>query len=89
MAGAIYFAACGGARWGRAIAVAWLLGVTAMFVLWPPLWRPFIDVIFFNMGSALMSHPVLVFDFLAGRPRLPRDSSSPRCSSLSGSGAGL
>jgi hypothetical protein len=137
MAGAIYFDACGGAKWGRAVAVAWLLGVAAMFVVWQPLWQPFLallgvaavfvvwwlrqkprhdrewepevavlpratrdgdavtiknlrnfeyrtladftpryesrtyhlanlrglDIIFFNWGSALMSHPVLVFDF--------------------------
>ena len=137
MAGAIYYDVCGGARWGRWVAVAWAVGVIAMFVAWQPLWQPFVallgvaalflvwwfrqkpshdrdwdpsvavlpravragdavtienvrnfeyrslddftpryetrtyhlvesqgvDIIFFNWGSALMSHPVLVFDF--------------------------
>ena len=137
MAGAIYFDACGGAKWGRAVAWAWLLGVVALFVLWQPIWQPLlvllgvaavfvawwlrqrpshdrewqpevavlpravrdgdtiaienvrnfeyrtlddftpryetrtyhlsnlkgVDIIFFNWGVPLMSHPVLVFDF--------------------------
>ena len=137
MAGAIYYDACGARPWGRLAALAWLVGVTALFALWRPLWQPFVallgalalflvwwirlkpshdrgwepavavmpratrdveavtienvrnfeyrslddftpryetrtyrlsnlrgvDVIFFNWGVALMSHPVLVFDF--------------------------
>lgn len=137
MAGAIYYDACGGANWGRAVALGWVLAVGALFVFWQPLWQPFValfgvgavfiawwlrqkprhdrdwdpsvavlpravrdgntitvenvrdfdyrslddftpryetrayhldnlkgvDIIFFNWGSALMSHPVMVFDF--------------------------
>jgi hypothetical protein len=137
MAGAIYYDACGGRKWGGLIAAAWVVAVVAAFVLWQPLWQPFavllavlavflawwlrikpshdrdwepavavlpratrdgdavtienvrnfeyrtlddvtpryetrtyhlsnlsgIDAIFFNWGSAVMSHPVLVFDF--------------------------
>ena len=137
MAGAIYFDACGGAKWGGVVAATWVVGVVALFVLWRPIWHPFLallavaaafiawwlrqkpshnrewepevavlprairdgdavtienvrnfhyrtledftpryesrafhlshlkgaDIIFFNWGSALMSHPVLVFDF--------------------------
>lgn len=137
MAGAIYFDCCGGTRWGLWVAAGWLIGVATMFVLWRPLWQPFVallgisglfliwwlrqkpsndrdwdpavavlanavrdgdaitihrlrnfdyrsledftpryesrtyrlsnlaamDIIFFNWGSAIMSHPVLVFDF--------------------------
>jgi hypothetical protein len=136
-AGAIYFDACRGTRWGRLVAVVWIFGVGALFATWQPLWRPFAvlvgavalvlvwwlrqkpshdrdwdpsvavlpratlkddavtienvrnfeyrsledftpryetrtvhlsnlrgaDLILFNWGSRLMSHPVLVFDF--------------------------
>ena len=141
-AGAIYFDVCGGAEWGRWVALSWAIGVTALLAVWQPLWQPFVvlfgaeslflawwfrqkpsherdwdpsvavlpravcsgdavkienvrnfeyrslddftpryetrtvhlanlkaaDIIFFNWGSAWMSHPVLVFDFgLDGR----------------------
>jgi hypothetical protein len=136
-AGAIYFDVCGRAKWGRWVALGWVVGVTALFAAWQPLWQPFVallaaeslflawwfrqkpsherdwdpsvavlpravcagdaitiesvrnfdyrslddftprhetrtvhlanlkaaDIIFFNWGSAWMSHPVLVFDF--------------------------
>jgi len=41
MAGAIYFDACHGVRWGQLVAAGWLVGVGAMFVVWQPLWQPF------------------------------------------------
>jgi hypothetical protein len=137
MAGAIYYDLCGGAKWGRWVAVGWVVGVIVLFALWQPLWQPFAvllgvlvlflgwwlrlkpshdrewdpsvavmpravregdvvtienvrnfeyrslddftpryetrtyhlanlkgaDIVFFNWGIALMSHPVLVFDF--------------------------
>jgi hypothetical protein len=137
MAGAIYFDVCRGAKWGRWLAVGWVVGVVVLFVVWQPLWQPVaalfgfsaifrvwwltlkpshdrewepavavlpratrsgdavtienlrnfvyrsledftpryesrtynlanlrgVDIIFFNWGIALMSHPVLVFDF--------------------------
>jgi hypothetical protein len=136
-AGAIYFDFANGAKWGRWLALGWVAGVVALFVVWQPLWQPFValcgilavflawwfrqkpshdrdwdpavavlpkafrkgdevtienvrnfeyrtlndftpryeartyhlanlrgaDIIFFNWGSAVMSHPVLVFDF--------------------------
>lgn len=40
-AGAIYFDACRGARWGRLVAVGWVAGVVVLFVVWQPLWQPF------------------------------------------------
>ena len=40
-AGAIYFDACRGARWGRWVATGWVAGVVALFALWQPLWQPF------------------------------------------------
>ena len=40
IAGAIYYDVCGGARWGRSVALAWVVGVIAMFVVWRPLWQP-------------------------------------------------
>jgi len=137
IAGAIYFDACRGAKWGRWLGLGWLAGVVALFTAWQPLWQPFaiwlvvtalfigwwlrqkpshdrdwdlsvavlprairkgdeitienvrnfeyrsledftpryesrtyhlddltgVDIVFFNWGSAIMSHPVLVFDF--------------------------
>lgn len=41
MAGAIYYDVCRGARWGRWLALGWAVGVTALFVVWQPLWQPF------------------------------------------------
>jgi hypothetical protein len=40
-AGAIYYDACRGARWGRLVMVGWLAAVVALFALWQPLWQPF------------------------------------------------
>ena len=45
VAGAIYFDACGGAGWGRWVVLAWVAGVTAMFVLWRPLWQPIVALL--------------------------------------------
>ena len=42
MAGAIYYDVCGGGRWGRLVAVTWSGGVLVLFVLWQPLWQPFV-----------------------------------------------
>jgi hypothetical protein len=137
LAGAIFYDVCQGAGWGWWVAVGWVVGVIALFVVWQPLWQPFavllvvtaiflgwwfrqkpshdrdwdpsvavlpravrdgdvvtienvrnfdyrslddftpryetrtvhlsnlnsVDIIFFNWGSAVMSHPLLVFDF--------------------------
>ncbi len=137
MAGAIYFDVCRGRRLARPVAIAWVVLVVAAFVLWQPIWQPYVclltilalflvwwlrlkpshdrewepvvaqlprilldgdrvtienvrnfdyrslldftprydtrtyhlsnlrgvDIIFFNWGIPLMSHPVLVFDF--------------------------
>lgn len=136
-AGAIYYDVCRAAAWGWLAAGGWVVGVVALFIVWQPVWQPFVavlgatavllawwvrqrpshdrdwdpcvavlpravragdavtienvrnfeyrslddytpryetrtvrlanltaaDVIFFNWGWALMSHPVLVFDF--------------------------
>jgi hypothetical protein len=40
-AGAIYFDACRGAKWGRFVALGWVVGVIVMFAAWQPLWQPF------------------------------------------------
>jgi hypothetical protein len=137
MAGAIYYDVCCATKWGRWVAVGWVVGVVVAIARWQPLWQPFAvvlvvlvlflgwwlrltpshqrewdpsvallpravcegevvtienvrnfeyrslddftpryenrtyhlanlrgaDIIFFNWGIALMSHPVLVFDF--------------------------
>src|SRR4051812_18798591 len=39
-AGAIYYDVCGGARWGRWVALGWAVGVLALFAGWQPLWQP-------------------------------------------------
>jgi hypothetical protein len=41
MAGAIYFDACDGTRWGRFVALGWVAAVVASFAVWRPLWQPF------------------------------------------------
>ena len=45
MAGAIYFDVCGGAGWGRWVALGWAVGVVAMFVAWRPLWQPIVALL--------------------------------------------
>ena len=45
MAGAIYYDVCGGARWGRWVALGWVVGVVAMFAAWQPLWQPFVALL--------------------------------------------
>jgi hypothetical protein len=42
MAGAIYYDVCRGTQWGRVLALAWAVGVVALFVVWQPLWQPFV-----------------------------------------------
>ncbi len=42
MTGAIYFDVCGAAKWGRWVALGWVVGVFAMFVVWQPLWQPLV-----------------------------------------------
>ena len=44
MVGAIYYDLCGGARWGRLVALVWAAGVIAMLLLWRPLWQPIVAV---------------------------------------------
>jgi len=41
VAGAIYYDVYGAGRWGRLAAVAWVVGVAALFALWRPPWQPF------------------------------------------------
>ena len=51
MAGAIYYDVCGGARWGRWVALAWAAGVIALFAAWQPLWQPFVALL--GVGGAI------------------------------------
>jgi hypothetical protein len=44
-AGAIYFDVCGEASRGRWVALAWTVGVVALFTAWQPLWQPFVALI--------------------------------------------
>jgi hypothetical protein len=45
MAGAIYFDVCGGAGWGRWVALAWAVGVAEMLLAWRPLWQPIVAML--------------------------------------------
>ena len=45
MVGAIYFDLCGGAKWGRPVALAWAAGVVAMLLIWRPLWQPIVALL--------------------------------------------
>jgi hypothetical protein len=40
VAGAIYYDVSQETRWGRLLAIGWVIGVIAMFVSWQPLWQP-------------------------------------------------
>jgi hypothetical protein len=44
-AGAIYFDICGGAQWGRWVALGWVGGVVALFAFWQPLWQPIVALL--------------------------------------------
>ncbi len=50
MVGAIYYDLCGGAKWGGWVALAWAVGVIAMFAAWRPLWQP----IFALLGAEIL-----------------------------------
>jgi Domain of unknown function (DUF4105) len=41
-AGAIYFDVCSAAKWGRWVALGWVVSVIAMFAVWQPLWQPLV-----------------------------------------------
>jgi hypothetical protein len=45
MAGAICFDVCAGAKWGRWIALAWVVGVVAVLAAWQPLWQPLVALL--------------------------------------------
>jgi hypothetical protein len=45
MVGAICFDVCGGAKWGRWVALAWFGGVIAMLGIWRPLWQPIVALL--------------------------------------------
>ena len=45
MVGAIYYDMCGGARWGRWVALAWAVCVIALFVVWRPIWQPIVALL--------------------------------------------
>jgi len=53
MAGAIYFDVSHGAKWGRVATIAWLVAALALFIVWQPLWQPFIllSVLFLLMAA--------------------------------------
>ncbi|WZO95753.1 DUF4105 domain-containing protein [Isosphaeraceae bacterium EP7] len=53
MVGAIYFDVCGGAGWGRWVALAWAAGVIAMFAVWRPLWLPIVALL--GAGSLFLA----------------------------------
>ena len=65
MVGAIYYDLCGGAAWGRWLALGWLGGVVALFAFWKPLWQPFAVV----LGVAA----VFLAWWLRQKPRHDRD----------------
>jgi hypothetical protein len=44
-AGAIYYDVCRAAKWGRWVAVGWIMGVIALFAAWQPLWQPFVALL--------------------------------------------
>ncbi len=45
IAGAIYFDVCGAAKWGRWVALGWVVGVIAIFAVWQPLWQPLVALV--------------------------------------------
>jgi hypothetical protein len=42
MFGAIYYDVCGDSKWSWLLALGWVIGVISLFVLWQPLWQPFV-----------------------------------------------
>ena len=45
MTGAIYYDVCGGIKWARVIAWGWIAGVALLFILWHPVWQPFLTLL--------------------------------------------
>ena len=66
MVGAIYYDVCGGAKWGRWVALAWAVGVIAMFAAWRPLWQPIVAL----LGAEFAIPRLVVPTETEPRPRL-------------------
>ncbi len=45
MVGAIVYDVCGGAGWGRWVALAWAVGVIALLAAWRPPWQPIVALL--------------------------------------------
>ena len=65
-AGAIYYDVCGGAKWGRWVALGWVVGVIALFAAWQPLWQPFVAL----LGAEFAVPRLVVPTEAEPRPRL-------------------
>ncbi|QDU18771.1 lipoprotein N-acyltransferase Lnb domain-containing protein [Urbifossiella limnaea] len=64
-AGAVYYDVCGGARWGRAVAAAWVVAVVVAVLVWQPLWQP--------VAALLGVVAVFLVWWFGQRPRHDRD----------------
>jgi len=76
IAGAIYFDVGHGAAFGKLLALMWLVGVVVLFLVWHPLWQPFLVF----AGVAIL----FIGWWLSQKPRHDRDwdpsvSLLPRC----------
>ena len=74
-AGAIHYDVCRGGRWGQFAAVAWVIGVAALFALWSPTWQPFLFLLAFETAFLvwwLRQTPRLDRDWEPGMAVLPR-----------------
>ncbi len=45
MVGAIYYDVCGGAKWGRWVMLAWVVGAIAILAFWRPIWQPIVALL--------------------------------------------
>ena len=45
MTGAVYYDLCRGTKWGQVVAAGWAAGVVVLFVVWQPLWQPFVVLV--------------------------------------------
>jgi hypothetical protein len=53
MAGAIYFDVCRGSTLGRVLVAAWMVCVVLLFVVWQPVWQPF--VVFIGVATVFLA----------------------------------
>jgi len=75
ISGAIYFDVGHGSKWGKLLALFWVIGVVALLAAWEPLWQPFAVLIVVSLlfiGLWFLQKPRHNRDWDPSVARLPR-----------------